>query len=65
MISLEDFKTQVEKLKGMFDVPPIEVPATTMINQLHLELRDIMRLQVESISIQGNNRALMQTLAPM
>lgn len=46
----------------MFDVPPIEVPAATMINHLHLELRDIMRFQAESITIQGNNRVLMQTL---
>lgn len=62
MISLADFRNQVEKLKEMFDIPPIEVPAVTMINHLHLELRDIMRLQAESITIQGNNRVLMQTL---
>lgn len=62
LISLDDFKNQVEKLKEMFDVPPIEVPAATMINHLHLELRDIMRFQAESITIQGNNRVLMQTL---
>jgi hypothetical protein len=65
MISLENFRSQVEKLKDMFDVLPIEVPAATMINQLYLELRDIMRLQVESISVQGNNRVLMQTLTPL
>ncbi|KAL9542636.1 hypothetical protein MBANPS3_008515 [Mucor bainieri] len=62
VISLDDFKRQVAKLKAMFDVPPIEVPAATMINQLFLEMRDVMRLQAESIQIQGNNRALMQTM---
>lgn len=45
----------------MFAIPPIEVPAETMINQLYLELRDIMRLQAEGITVQGNNRMLMQT----
>lgn len=64
IISLDDFRNQVTKLKAMFDVPPIEVPATTMVNQLFLELRDMMRLQAESIQIQGNNRALMQTINP-
>lgn len=64
VISLDDFRRQVTKLKAMFDVPPIEVPAATMINQLFLEMRDVMRLQAESIQIQGNNRALMQTMNP-
>lgn len=45
----------------MFSIPPIEVPAETMINQLYLEIRDIMRLQAESITVQGNNRVLLQT----
>lgn len=45
----------------MFAIPPIEVPAETMINQLYLELRDIMRLQAEGITVQGNSRMLMQT----
>ncbi|KAK4518369.1 uncharacterized protein ATC70_001722 [Mucor velutinosus] len=64
VISLDDFRKQVTKLKAMFDVPPIEVPAAIMINQLFLEMRDVMRLQAESIQIQGNNRALMQTISP-
>ncbi|KAI9478246.1 MAG: hypothetical protein EXX96DRAFT_483197 [Benjaminiella poitrasii] len=62
LVSLDDFRKQVEKLKEMFDVPPIEVPAATMINQLFLELRDIMRLEAESIIVQSNNRALAQTM---
>lgn len=49
----------------MFDIPPIEVPAVTMINQLYLELRDIMRLQAESVTVQGNNRALMQAMTQL
>ncbi|CEP14719.1 hypothetical protein [Parasitella parasitica] len=58
VISLDDFQNQVIKLKGMFDVPSIEVPAATMMNQLFLEMRDIMRLQAESMQMQDNNRAL-------
>jgi hypothetical protein len=64
VISLDDFRNQVTKLKEMFDIPSIEVPAVTMINQLFLELRDVMRLQAESMQMQGNNRALMQTISP-
>ncbi|CEP14718.1 hypothetical protein [Parasitella parasitica] len=48
VISLDDFQNHVIKLKGMFDVPSIEVPAATMMNQLFLEMRDIMRLQAET-----------------
>lgn len=61
IISMSDFREQAEKLKDMFDVPPIEVPAEAMVNQLYLELRDIMKLQAESFILQGNNRVLMQT----
>jgi hypothetical protein len=62
MVSIAEFKNQVERLRSMFDIPPIEVPAPTMINQLFLEVRDIMRLQAESITFQGNNRVLMQAM---
>lgn len=58
---MSGFRDQAEKLKNMFAIPPIEVPAETMINQLYLELRDIMRLQAEGITVQGNSRMLMQT----
>lgn len=63
MISLDTFRDQVEKLKEMFDVPPIEVPAATMVDHLILELRDIMRLQAEGQTIQGSNRILQQTMS--
>jgi hypothetical protein len=63
VISLEDFTAQVQKLRDMFDIPPVEVPAITMVNQLFLEVRDIMRLQAESLIFQGNSRALLQTIS--
>jgi hypothetical protein len=64
MISITDFKNQVEKLKEMFDIPPIEVPTSTMINHLFLEMREITRLQAERLKFQGINRVLMKALAP-
>ena len=62
ILTLEDFRNQTEKLREMFDVPPVEVPLPTMMDQMFLEMRDIMRLQAESITVQGSNRALMHTL---
>lgn len=61
---METFRNQAEKVKEMFDVPPIEVPAATMVDHLTLELRDIMRLQAEGLNVQGNTRALYQTMNP-
>lgn len=62
MISVVDFKSQIEKLIEMFDIPPIKVSASNMINRLFLEMREIMRLQAESVTFQRNNRDLMQAM---
>ncbi|KAI8080755.1 uncharacterized protein B0P05DRAFT_578990 [Gilbertella persicaria] len=62
LVALDEFQKRVQKFKDMFDIPPVQVPFTTMIDQLFLELRDVMRLQAESITVQSNNRALMQTM---
>ncbi|KAI8096918.1 uncharacterized protein BX664DRAFT_257113 [Halteromyces radiatus] len=51
-IPLVDFKQQAERIRRMFNIPPIEVPAVTLIDQLYLELKDIMRLQSATTTYQ-------------
>lgn len=40
-----EFKQQAIRVRQMFVIPPIEVPTITLIEQLYLELKDIIRLQ--------------------
>ncbi|CAO3615313.1 unnamed protein product [Cunninghamella echinulata] len=40
-----EFKQQAKRIRQMFIIPPIEAPTTTLIEQLYLELKDIVRLQ--------------------
>lgn len=63
VVSMANFKRRINRIKSMFETPPLELPESTLINQLLLELRDIMRLEVESVNLQGNNRILTHTLA--
>ncbi|KAI8993718.1 hypothetical protein BDB01DRAFT_715878 [Pilobolus umbonatus] len=50
-MSLDDFKNDIRKLRNMFDIPPVEVPAPVMINQMFIDLKEIMRLQAENMVI--------------
>ncbi|KAI8060907.1 hypothetical protein BC940DRAFT_327925 [Gongronella butleri] len=45
---MDQFQQQVTRVRQMFTVPPIQVPAQTLVDQLYLELREIMRLQSTS-----------------
>lgn len=38
----------------MFTAPPVQVPVSTLIDQLYLELRDVMRLQAETALFQSS-----------
>ncbi|EIE91229.1 hypothetical protein RO3G_15940 [Rhizopus delemar RA 99-880] len=60
VVFIANFKRRITKTKSMFDTPPFEVPENTLINQLLLELRDVMRLEAESVIMQGNSRILTQ-----
>ncbi|KAI9303278.1 hypothetical protein BJ944DRAFT_165714 [Cunninghamella echinulata] len=40
-----EFKQQAKRIRQMFIIPPIEAPTATLIEQLYLELKDIVRLQ--------------------
>lgn len=60
VVFIANFKRRIAKTKSMFDTPPFEVPENTLINQLLLELRDVMRLEAESVVMQGNTRILTQ-----
>ncbi|KAI9256703.1 hypothetical protein BY458DRAFT_535349 [Sporodiniella umbellata] len=62
IVSMANFKRRIVRIKSMFEVPPLELPDATLINQLLLELRDIMRLEVESVGLQGNGRTLTNTI---
>ncbi|KAI8366708.1 uncharacterized protein BYT42DRAFT_540161 [Radiomyces spectabilis] len=59
---LEAFIEQVAKVRKMFFIPPIEIPTTTLIDQLYLDLREIMRYQAESVAFQEPARALSLTM---
>ncbi|KAI9262296.1 hypothetical protein BDA99DRAFT_438784 [Phascolomyces articulosus] len=58
--TLNDFESQVKHIQRMFVTPPVQVPAAMLNDQLFLELRDVMRLQAETIMFQSN-KALSNT----
>ncbi|ORX50543.1 hypothetical protein DM01DRAFT_317113 [Hesseltinella vesiculosa] len=45
---VDQFQHQVVRVRQMFNVPPIQVPMHTLVDQLYLELRQVMRLQATS-----------------
>ncbi|KAG0186217.1 hypothetical protein DFQ28_008166 [Apophysomyces sp. BC1034] len=62
LIPVDEFKTQVQKVRRMFDTVPIQVPVPILIDQLQLELRDIMRLQAEGLMFHNSTRSLTMTI---
>lgn len=50
---LSELLQQAERVRKMFAIPPIEVPAITLIDHLYLELKEIMRLQSAASSYQN------------
>ncbi|KAF7724279.1 hypothetical protein EC973_001180 [Apophysomyces ossiformis] len=57
-----EFRSQVQKVRRMFDMAPVQVPVPRLIDQLYLELRDIMRLQAEGLVFQNNARIPTMTI---
>ena len=55
--ALSEFKSQVNHIQRMFITPPVQVPAATLNDQLLLELRDVMRLQAETMMFQSSKAA--------
>ncbi|KAI9311467.1 hypothetical protein BX666DRAFT_929792 [Dichotomocladium elegans] len=51
-------KSQVANVLEMFTTPPVEIPMNNLVDQLFLELRDVMRLQAETVAFQTNGRPL-------
>jgi hypothetical protein len=49
---LTELLQRAERVRKMFVIPPIEVPAITLIDHLYLELKEIMRLQSATASYQ-------------
>ncbi|ORE20423.1 hypothetical protein BCV71DRAFT_175808 [Rhizopus microsporus] len=58
VVVIANFKRQVTKIRTMLDVPPAEAPLALLVDQLRMELREIMRLEVETIITHGVNREL-------
>ncbi|KAI8139159.1 hypothetical protein BJV82DRAFT_646300 [Fennellomyces sp. T-0311] len=55
--ALNEFKSQVNHIQRMFTTPPVQVPTAMLNDQLFLELRDVMRLQAETIMFQSSKAA--------
>ncbi|KAL0087116.1 hypothetical protein F4703DRAFT_1735366 [Phycomyces blakesleeanus] len=55
---LYEFKGRVTKVRQMFDVPPIEVPADMLIDQLYLVLRSVMQSQADNLAFPGATRVM-------
>lgn len=51
----QDLKKETIRVRSMFTAPPVEVPVSTLIDQLYLELRDVMRLQAETALFQSSS----------
>ncbi|KAI7862227.1 hypothetical protein BDF14DRAFT_1858334 [Spinellus fusiger] len=51
------FGKQLTSIRNMFDVPPVQVPATVLIDQLLIELGNIMRSQAENLGFSVPSRA--------
>ncbi|KAI7849649.1 hypothetical protein BDC45DRAFT_546878 [Circinella umbellata] len=56
-VALNEFEMQVKHIQRMFITPPVQVPTTMLNDQLFLELRDVMRLQAETIMFQSSKSA--------
>ncbi|KAI9498426.1 hypothetical protein BDB00DRAFT_754914 [Zychaea mexicana] len=54
LMTLNEFRNQVQHIQRMFVTPPVQVPLATLNDQLFLELRDVMRLQAETIMFQSS-----------
>ena len=54
---LNEFENQVKHIQRMFITPPVQVPTTMLNDQLFLELRDVMRLQAETLMFQSSKAA--------
>lgn len=63
---LEDLVKQAAAVRDMFTIPSIQVPTNVLVDQLFLELRDIMRLQSETVLLQsssGVSKAFLPTVS--
>ncbi|KAI9029113.1 hypothetical protein CLU79DRAFT_736311 [Phycomyces nitens] len=55
---INEFRRKVTKVRQMFEVPSIEVPADILIEQLYLGLRSVMQSQADNLSFPGATRVM-------